>query len=224
MRRPRTVQAIAAVAVLVGSLATGQIALARVKPCSRISGCTTALVQPTPVGAGSGGSSPPATPSSHFGITVATPPKSTATTGKQSGKLVEKLNTKQISCPGYQLRDTTTFEFQLLTSNPLKITYVIVDRISNTTADGIHFCLAANFPFKTLSGAPAAATVLPDGTRGHAGLLPQCANALVPAGAATAPCVVQTTTVKDASSSTGVDVILRVRVPVETKGDPWGGG
>jgi hypothetical protein len=42
--------------------------------------------------------------------------------------------------------------------------------------------------------------------------------------------VEQITTIKDANSTTGVDVILKVRVPTRTKGgasvagDPWGGG
>ena len=112
--------------------------------------------------------------------------------------------------------------FKLLTATPRRITYVIVDRITNTTANGIQFCMAANFAFKTASGAPAAATVVPDGTHGHIGLLPRCAHPTLPPGLSGRPCVASISSVKDKNSSTGVDVILRVRVPTQTSGDPWG--
>ncbi|MBV9949170.1 MAG: hypothetical protein JOZ69_20140, partial [Myxococcales bacterium] len=71
-------------------------------------------------------------------------------------------------------------------------------------------------PFKTLSGAPAAPTHLPDGTSGHIGLLPGCAK--VPD---TAPCLVSATPTPDPNSTTGIDVLARVRVPATTKADPW---
>ncbi len=99
-------------------------------------------------------------------------------------QLIAKVDSgRGISCRGYQRRGTPrTFVFKLLTATPLTITYGIVDRITNTTAHGIQFCLAANFAFKTASGRPAATTVLPDGTRGHVGLLPRCVNPIAPAG------------------------------------------
>jgi hypothetical protein len=105
----------------------------------------------------------------------------------------------------------------------MKITYEIVDRITNTNANGIQFCLAANFAFKTASGDPAPAAQMPDGTMGHLGLLPHCLHPTLPAGVATAPCIEHIGTVQDSSSNTGVDVVLRVRVPAQTGGDPWGG-
>jgi hypothetical protein len=168
----------------------------------------------------------PAPITSQFGIAVKTAPTATLLKRNQPGMLVDKIDAgRQVTCPGYTKRDKVTFSFQLLTATPVKISYLITDRITNTTANGVEFCLAASFRFKTLSGQPAAPTVLPDGTRGHVGLLPMCVNPNLPPGAATAPCVQSITTVSDASSSTGVDVVVTARVPVVTKGggDPWGG-
>jgi hypothetical protein len=207
-------------------LATATTALGRAKTCSQINNCAEAVSTPPIVTAPPPGvPPPPAHPTSRFVVDVKTAPTATLGATHESGKLVENVDLgRAITCSGYKERDTTAFEFKLLTATPLNITYVIVDRIKNTTAGGIHFCLAASFPFKTLSGQPAAATVLPDGTHGHIGLLPECAHPLPPPGATTAPCVVATTTVTDAGSTSGVDVIMRVRVPTRTKSDPWGSG
>ncbi len=195
------------------------------KTCANINGCSTVLSTPQRVTSVGPGQVPPApAPSSRFGITVATAPTATLGTQSHSGQLIEKLDPgRGVSCRGYKEKDSTTFVFKLLTATSLRITYVIADRITNTTANGIQFCMAANFAFRTASGAPAAATVLPDGTPGHVGLLPRCANPTLPPGLAGRPCVAHIATVKDENSSTGVDVILRVRVPTLTTGDPWGG-
>ena len=167
---------------------------------------------------------PPPAPSSRFGITVATAPTATLGTQSQSGQLIANVDLgRGIRCRGYKPRDSTIFVFKLLTATPTRITYAIVDRITNTTAKGIRFCLAATFPFRTASGAPAPSTILPDGTQGHVGLLPRCAHPALPVGLTGRPCVARITTVKDKNSTTGVDVILRVRVPTLTAGDPWGG-
>ncbi|HTU86324.1 MAG TPA: hypothetical protein VMF57_12170 [Solirubrobacteraceae bacterium] len=199
-------------------------ALARTKSCTRISSsCGTTVSSPLLVG-GAPGAPPP--PSSRFGIAVKTAPTATLVDRNQSGTLVGKVDVgRQVSCAGYTKKDPITFAFQLLTATPVKISYLITDRITNATANGIHFCLAANFHFRTFSGKPAAPTVLPDGTHGYVGLLPMCVNPNLPAGAATRPCVQSVTTASDSSSSTGEDVIMTVRVPVVTKGggDPWGG-
>lgn len=194
------------------------------KTCVQINGCSTTLSTPSRVTAVAPGQvAPPPAPSSRFGIKVATAPTATVGTQSQSGQLIEKLDPgRGVSCRGYTERDPTTFVFKVLTATPFRITYVIVDRIANTTADGIQFCLAANFGFRTASGSPAAPTVLPDGTRGHVGLLPRCANPAAPPVAAGRPCVAHIESVKDKTSSTGVDVILRVRVPTRTGVDPWG--
>lgn len=195
------------------------------KSCIQINGCSTAVSTPPRVTSPSpGGEAPPPLPSSRFGIKVATAPTATLGTQGQSGQLIEKVDPgRGVTCRGYTERDSTTFVFKLLTATSLRITYAIIDRITNTTANGIQFCLAANFAFRTASGAPAAATVLPDGTHGHVGLLPRCANPTLPPGLAGRPCVAKVATVKDKNSTTGVDVILRVRVPTLTTGDPWGG-
>lgn len=199
--------------------------LARDKSCARIQNCTTVARPPiTTVNHGT-------QPASRFGIAVKTAPTATRSARQQPGKLIANAEAgRQITCPGYRLRAASTVQFMLLTATPVNITYVITDRITNTTAQGVHFCLAANFAFRTLSGKPAAPVKLPDGTSGHVGLLPACPRPLTLPGATAAPCVVQTTTVDDANSSTGVDVLVRVRVPTRTKGgttpvaDPWGGG
>jgi hypothetical protein len=206
--------------------ATGAAQFAGVsKSCAQISGCTAVVLTPPRVGAGGPGvPAPPPGPSSRFGITVATAPTSTPGTQSQSGQLTEKVDLgRGVRCRGYKPRDSTIFVFKLLTATPTRITYAIADRITNTTTNGIQFCLAANFAFKTASGAPAPSTVLPDGTSGHVGLLPRCAHPALPAGLAGRPCVAGIATVKDKNSTTGVDVILRVRVPTLTDGDPWGG-
>jgi hypothetical protein len=219
----RASAALTASTVLVLTATAGlALAAAHTKSCPQISNCATVVSSTPPPTATLGGAIPPA---SRFGVSVRTPPTSTATGGSQSGKLVTNaLFGRRIRCNGYQLRAPATFAFKLLTSTPAHITYEITDKLTNTTAQGIQFCLAANFAFKTASGAAAPAHRLPDGTQGHIGLLPRCPRPLPPAGVASSPCVEQITTTKDSSSSTGVDVTLRVRVPTTTKGDPWGAG
>jgi hypothetical protein len=118
----------------------------------------------------------------------------------------------------------------------ISVTYGTTEKITDTTAHGVHFCLAADSRFKTLSCQPAPAGRLPHGTRGHIGLLPPCPQPLPPPGRTSAPCVEPVTTVKDPNSTTGVDVILKARIPVLVSagtvlgagdsggGDPWGGG
>jgi hypothetical protein len=201
------------------------LARARTKACSSASSCSVVLITPPAVTAPPPGPTapPPAPISSRFSVGVSPAITSSSGAANQPAKLVAGPVAAKVNCSGYQPRDARPFEFKLLTATPLTITYTIADRIKNTTAAGVHFCLAAPFAFKTLSGQPAPSVTLPDGTSGHAGLLPPCARPLPPPGATTAPCVVATQTVHDASSSTNVDVIVRVRVPTTTKGgDPWG--
>jgi hypothetical protein len=218
-----TARAAAAVALLscLALVSTGGLALARTKSCAKIStNCATTVMAVPPPRSTLG---PPA-PVSHLLVSVKTAPTSALTARRQSGQLIAAPQPRQrIACRGYQLRDPTPVMFQLKTVTPVNIVYAITDRITNTTAPGVHFCLAADFAFKTLSGRPAPAAKLPDGTMGHVGLLPLCPRPLPPPGATAAPCVQGITTVNDANSKTGVDVIVRVRVPTRTKGDPWGG-
>jgi hypothetical protein len=155
---------------------------------------------------------------------------------------------RRIRCGGYRLKVPATFQFQLEATSSsasfaggvfrvnIYITYELTEKITNITADGVHFCLGADLGFKTLSGRPAPARRLPDGARGHVGLLPPCPQPLPPPGQTKAPCVEPVTTVKDQSSITGVDVLLKARVPTlvgaatvrgsgdSGNGDPWGGG
>lgn len=216
----RITTVLTALTCLVFAVSAG-LALGRTKSCTQISNCATAVAAIPPPTATLGGKP---TPASRYGVAVNTAPAQALGTRRQAGKLVAAAQIgRRIRCPGYTLKAPNTVQFQLLTKTPVNIVYAITDRITNTTAQGIHFCLAANFAFKTLSGRPARAAKLPDGTSGHIGLLPLCRRPLPPPGATTAPCVQQITTVKDAQSSTGVDVIMRVRVPTRTKGDPWGG-
>jgi hypothetical protein len=194
------------------------------KTCVHVNGCTTVVSGPPPTtSVGPGEPAPQQLPSSKFGVAVNGAPTATAGAQSQPGTLVAKLDPgRGVTCKGYTERDPTTFVFKVMVATAFRVTYVITDRITNTTADGIQFCMAANFPFMTASGAPAAPTVLPDGTSGHVGLLPRCVNATLPGGAGRS-CLDRVTTVKNSSSSTGVDVILKVRVPTQTTGDPWGG-
>lgn len=217
MRLTRSARASAAPALL-GCLALAVMAvpaLARVqtKPCARIGGCKTVVrppVLPTAT------RKPP--PVSHYGVMVTTAPTSAVGTANQPGAIRTNQLLQRVACRGYTQRGAVAFAFQLRTATPLNINYVVTDRLTNTTADGIELCLAAPFDFKTLSGKPAAPIKLPDGTAGHVGLLPGCAK--VPD---TAPCLLPPATTPDPNnSSTGVDVILKARVPSTTKGaDPW---
>ncbi len=220
MRLTGSVRASAAPALLtclaLAVLAAPAIARVQTKACARIGGCRTILRPPVVPTA----TQTPA-PTSHFGVLVKAAPTSTVGTANQPGTLVtNQLLGQRITCPGYSQRSDTTLAFQLRTATPLQITYVVTDRLTNTTAQGVQFCLAAPFAFETLSGKPAARTRLPDGTAGHVGLLPGCAKVR-----ATAPCLISVTTAPDPNnSSTGVDVILRARVPSTTKkADPWAG-
>lgn len=194
------------------------------KTCVHIKGCKAVVsAPPTSTSVGPGEPAPPPPPSSQFGVMVNTAPTATAGTQAQPGTLVAKLDPgRGITCKGYTQRDPTTFVFKVMAATPFRVSYVITDRITNTTANGIQFCMAANFAFMTASGAPAAPTVLPDGTSGHVGLLPRCVISTVPGGAGRS-CLARIATVNDPSSTTGVDVVLKVRVPTQTTGDPWGG-
>jgi hypothetical protein len=251
-RRARIIRALATLMLSASSVLVATDPLAHAvqspgqatKTCVRINGCSASASSP-PL-ALTGGQ--PAT-SSHLNVAVATAPKSATAARHASGTLMTNAaGARAIRCGGYRFRSPTTFQFQLRATGPasvrptrrtgffkLYITYEITDRITNTTADGVQFCLGADFGFKTLSGRPAPARRLPDGKRGHIGLLPPCPQPLPPPGRTKAPCVEPVTTVADQGSSTGVDVILKARVPTlvgeaavlagdSGAGDPWGAG
>jgi hypothetical protein len=223
-RNRTTARAAAALIALIAAI-PGASAMAAVhtKSCAHIDRCATTVSPPAPPPTAIHGQ--PATPTSRYELTVRTPPFASPTTSQQKGNLITNAQLgRKISCRGYHLRAPSTFQFMLQTATPADITYDITEKITNTTSQGIHFCLAANFAFRTMSGGQARSAVLPDKTRGHVGLLPRCRRPLPPPGAAPAPCIAEITTTKDSASSTGVDVTIRVRVPTRTKGDPWGGG
>lgn len=214
------------------------------KTCVHINGCSaSASSQPTAFAGG-----PPPTPS-HLAVAVATAPRSAANARHATGQLLTAAHGgRRIRCGGYRLKAPTTYQFQLQATASsassasgafrvnLYITYELAEKITNTTADGVQFCLAADFGFKTLSGRPARVGRLPDSTQGHIGLLPPCPQPLPPAGLTKAPCLEPVTTVTDVHSTTGVDVVLKARVPTlvgvatvrgsgdSRGGDPWGGG
>jgi hypothetical protein len=246
-RRDRIIRAAATLTVTacLALLTTATLAQASLpgasKSCVHINGCSGSASSPPT--AFTGGQ--PAT-SSHLTVAVATASKSTAKARHASGTLITNAGAGRIRCGGYRFKAPTTFQFQLQATTSatsasvarikLYITYEITERITNAPAAGIQFCLGADFAFKTLSGRPAPARRLPDGTRGHVGLLPPCPVPLPPPGATKAPCLEPVTTVKNQNSTTGVDVILRARVPTLVGvasvrgggdlggGDPWGGG
>jgi hypothetical protein len=216
--------ALVAVCVTLAATSAAALGLTHTKRCAHVSGCTSVLSTPTLTTAPPPGvPEPPPAPSSRFGITVQRAPTATSGAPPMSGQLIEKVDAGTgIKCPGYAAKDNSTFVFKLVTPTALSITYEIVDRITNTSSDGIQFCLAANFAFNTASGDPAPTAQMPDGTMGHLGLMPHCLHPTLPPGVATAPCIEHIGTVPDSSSNTGVDVVLRVRVPAQAGGDPWG--
>jgi hypothetical protein len=234
-------------------LATGSLAHAvpvpgqTTKTCAHISGCSASASSPPTAFTGG-----PPVASSQLRVAVAPAPKSAAEARRTAGTLMTKAaGARAIRCGGYRPKSPTTFQFQLQagvsatsagTTSPgvfrtsLFIVYRTTERITNITAAGVNFCLGADFRFKTLSGRPAPARRLPDGTQGHVGLLPPCPQPLPPPGRTTKPCLEPVTTVKNPNSSTGVDVILNARIPVQVAaatvrgsgdsaaGDPWGAG
>jgi len=202
---------------LFGATAGFAVAAVHTKSCTHIDRCATTVSPPAPPPTAIHGQAPPS--AAHFGLAVNTPPTSTVKTSQQSGNLITNPQLgRNITCGGYHLKAASTLEFMLQTAAPTDITYEVTETITNTSAQGLHFCLAANFAFRTLSGHPAPSHHLPDGTLGHVGLLPMCPRPLPPAGVASAPCVEEIKTVSDA------DVMIKARIPARTKGDPWGAG
>jgi hypothetical protein len=224
LARRQTSRPVRAAATLIASTiilfsATAGLAVAAVhtKTCTHINKCATTVSPPPPPPTAIHGQAPPA--QAHFGLAVNTPPTATVKSSQQSGHLITDPQLgRNITCGGYHLKAASTLEFMLQTAAPTDITYEVTEMITNTSAQGLHFCLAANFAFKTLSGHPAPSHRLPDGTLGHVGLLPMCPSPLPPAGVASAPCVEEIKTVSDAY------VMIKARIPARTKGDPWGAG
>ena len=83
------------------------------KTCAQINGCSAVVATPPRVEGGAPGApAPPPSPSSRFGITVATAPAATVGGQSQSGQLLTKVDQgRGIRCRGYAPRDSTTFVF-----------------------------------------------------------------------------------------------------------------
>jgi hypothetical protein len=123
-----------------------------------------------------------------------------------------------LQCQGYTRQDPNWFSFLASSSSRnTRITYAVRPAAPETELVGnTKFCLGASSEFTTSSGTPAPAGTLPDGSSGFIGLLPFCTGV-------GGPCIVSRGTSPDANSPTGFDLLLKVFIPAELAGDPWGG-
>jgi hypothetical protein len=124
----------------------------------------------------------------------------------------------QLSCADYTPRDANWFAFALRNSSAGKhIVYTVTPSgKAPELVGGTNFCFGTTQEFITKAGTPAPARTLPDGTSGFIGLLPNCSA--VPGG----PCVDSRSTVPDAGSPVGFDIVVKVLIPAALPGDPWG--
>jgi hypothetical protein len=206
--------------------------VARTKTCQRVSVCSSSVSSPAPLtpvggsgggGGGGGPTSPPPPPAPFSNFLVAARPSSAGKKLIESAKLTQTVNSgSRLRCAGYTPRDPSWFQWLLTSTSKLTITYEITDRIANTTPRGLRFCYGAPHQFKTFSGRPARRAKLPDGTMGYIGLLPMCVTNPTGKNTFSGPCMDPVTTSRDPSSATGIDIVLKVHVPNEAAGDPWG--
>jgi hypothetical protein len=157
------------------------------------------------------------TTASSFAITARADPGA-----PNAGTLSESVDVgTPLECSGYTQEDSHWWDFSMSSANRSKIiTYTIkvpliplsgtLEAILNET----QACFGALAEFTTKSGLPAPARVLPDGSSGFIGLLPDCP---VPTG----PCVVSRQSTLDLSSPIGFDIVLTLYVPEGLAGDPW---
>jgi hypothetical protein len=172
--------------------------------CSENTGCQTA--------AGNAGGS----------LTVVAHPNAALT---DAGTLYESVNPDQgapLTCPGYVSADPNTYEFVMTSSNRAKTTTETIRRPLAPLAGTIRqilstqqVCFGAPYDFVTRSGSLAPAAVMPDGTAGFLGLLPNCREP----GATV--CLASRTDRVDPTNGIGFDIILTVQVPAGLSGDPW---
>jgi hypothetical protein len=121
-------------------------------------------------------------------------------------------------CAGYTAQDPNWFSFLATsTANGKEVHYTVRP---SAAGEGIlnatQFCLGAPYAFQQRGGTPAPVGVLPDGSSGFIGLLPDCP--VTPAG----PCISLRFTKPDPASPTGFDVVLVAQFPAGLAGDPWG--
>lgn len=121
-------------------------------------------------------------------------------------------------CAGYTPQDSNWFSFlSTSTANGKVLTYTVRPRAAGQELLGsTQFCLGAPYPFEQRGGGSAPPGVLPDGTSGFIGLLPNCF------ATSKGPCITKRSTTPDSSSPTGFDVVLTARIPAGLTGDPWG--
>jgi hypothetical protein len=144
-----------------------------------------------------------------------------------TGLLLESANAnggKQLNCSGYTSADQNTYSF-LTTIDAAKVITITIKSpavpLSGSPSkilNGQQICLGATSSFTTAKGYPLSQGLLPDGiTSGYIGVLPNCTTG------ATGPCHDRgsDTTVADASSPLGFDLVLVARIPASFSGDPW---
>lgn len=150
------------------------------------------------------------TPTSSLNVTM--PPSTTGTIS-----LAIDVGTPLV-CAGYIARDSNWFSFLASSSaNEKVVTYTVrPSAAAKEIVGSTQFCLGAPYAFEQRGGGPAPAAVLPDGSSGFVGLLPNCV------ATSRGPCISGRSTTPDASSPTGFDVVLTVRFPAGLPGDPWG--
>ncbi len=154
-----------------------------------------------------------------------------AATPNATGLLLESVNASngnQLKCTGYTSADPNTYQFEStdLNGNPISgwskvVTLTIrpLKKISgnaNQILKNQQICFGAPEDFTTASGTLAPAGMLPDGTAGYIGLLPNCG------GGVTGPCHNRKsdTTSTDTLSPNGFDLVLVADIPATFAGDP----
>lgn len=160
------------------------------------------------------------TPNGNKAQVVATVPSGS------SGELTESVNPdagSQLTCTGYTSVDPNTYESfaPAAWGKVVTLTIVPAKKLSgkaNQILNGQQICFGAPISFTTLSGTPAGAGTLPDGSSGFIGLLQTCTGSTV------GPCHDRQadTTVADPNSPNGFDLVLVYNVPAGWAGDPWG--
>lgn len=146
-----------------------------------------------------------------------------ATVVSGSGLLLESANANngaQLTCSGSTSIDPNTYTF--LTTGDLVASKVATITMLGVTINGsvtkfLHaqqVCFGATVDFVTASGALAPSGVLPDGSSGYIGLLPDCT------GSTAGPCHDQNS---DSATLVGSTYTVRLvaDIPAAYAGDPW---
>jgi hypothetical protein len=144
--------------------------------------------------------------------------------GATDALLLESANVNagsQLNCAGYTSSDPNTYDFLTTTTDRSKVVTITINQPSTPLhgsakqiLNAQQLCLGAPYQFTTLSGAPASAGTLPDGSTGFIGLLPNCP--------AVGPCHDRKsdTTILDPSRKLGFDIVLVADIPAGLPGDP----